>query len=82
MSFRCDPILPLRRSDKVTAALQRLDQGVRTVTDSDAYAAYLQAMGRFHTYSAHNVLLIWTQRPEETRVAGYRASRSVCEGPR
>ena len=56
------------RADKVTAAVQRLDQGVRTLTDSDHYAAYLQAMGRFHAYSAHNVLLIWTQRSEATRV--------------
>jgi hypothetical protein len=36
---------------------------------------YLAAMAKFSTYSLHNVLLIKYQRPEATRVAGYRKWR-------
>ena len=34
---------------------------------------YLKAMGRFHNYSLGNAILIGFQRPEATRVAGFRA---------
>src|SRR5947199_7190333 len=33
----------------------------------------LRAMARFHTYSFGNVLLVATQRPTATQVAGWRA---------
>ena len=35
--------------------------------------AYLRAMGNFHNYSFGNVMLIVSQNPEATKVAGYRA---------
>ena len=38
---------------------------------------YLAAMGKFHRYSASNILLIITQRPDATRVAGYQTWRKV-----
>ena len=38
---------------------------------SAALMQYLAAMSRFHHYSWNNVLLIQTQRPDATRVAGY-----------
>ncbi len=38
---------------------------------SDALTAYLRFLGRFHRYSALNVLLIHVQNPEATHVAGY-----------
>src|SRR5712692_10494183 len=38
---------------------------------SDALQNYLATMGRFHRYSWGNVLLIGSQRPTATRVAGY-----------
>ena len=44
---------------------------------SETLTQYLSAMGRFSTYSIGNVLLILTQRPEATRVAGYRAWQSL-----
>ena len=34
-------------------------------------------MARFHTYSFNNVALIVAQRPEATRVAGYRAWQAL-----
>ncbi len=38
---------------------------------------YLAAMGKFHRYSASNILLIITQRPDATRVAGYQTWRKL-----
>lgn len=51
---------------------------------SQTLVAYLGAMARFHRYSFGNVLLIAAQRPDASRVAGYRTwqqlSRQVKEG--
>jgi antirestriction protein ArdC len=51
---------------------------------SEALKNYLSAMSRFHRYSWGNVLLIASQRPTATRVAGYHAwqqvGRSVKKG--
>jgi len=53
---------------------------------SESLAAYLKAMGRFHRYSLHNVLLIALQRPAATHVAGFHAwkrlGRFVRKGER
>ncbi len=38
---------------------------------------YLTAMAKFPSYSWHNVILIATQRPDATRVAGFRAWRRL-----
>lgn len=40
---------------------------------SDALLTYLEAAGRFHQYSFNNMMLILLQRPDATRVAGFRA---------
>jgi hypothetical protein len=51
---------------------------------SDALREYLAAMGRFHRYSWTNTVLIQSQRPTATRVAGYHTwrdfGRSVRRG--
>jgi len=43
-----------------------------TAGHSEALTAYLKAIGRFHRYSLHNVLLIASQRPNASHVAGFR----------
>jgi antirestriction protein ArdC len=40
---------------------------------SDALKAYLSVMSRFHKYSWGNCLLIYSQRPDATHVAGFHA---------
>ncbi len=40
---------------------------------SESLLAYLEAAGRFHQYSFNNMMLILLQRPDATRVAGFRA---------
>ena len=44
---------------------------------SEGFANYLRTMARFHTYSFNNVALIVAQRPEGTRVAGYKAWQAL-----
>ena len=39
---------------------------------SEALTGYLKAIGRFHHYSLHNVLLIASQKPDASYVAGFR----------
>lgn len=53
---------------------QAMDDLVATVEagKSDQLKAYLGMVGRFHRYSFGNVLLIASQRPGATFVAGYR----------
>ena len=63
------------RDDKVRGiaeeALQRLSADL-AAGRSESLIQYLAAMGRFHRYSWNNVLLIASQRPTATRVAGYQ----------
>jgi antirestriction protein ArdC len=44
---------------------------------SETLRQYLVAMGRFHRYSFNNLVLIRMQRPDATRVAGYRKWRQL-----
>src|SRR5215207_1437335 len=64
-------------SDSVAASLFQLERAVAAIQDSDTFRAYLSAQARFHNYSFGNVLLILSQRPESTRVAGYRTWQSL-----
>jgi hypothetical protein len=72
--------LRLRRAhDQLTAAVAQL-------TSSDGWRRMLTVAARFHRYSPNNVLLITVQRPDATRVAGYRTwqqlGRQVRKGER
>src|SRR5579859_693323 len=39
---------------------------------SEALTGYLKAIGRFHRYSLHNVMLIASQKPNASYIAGFR----------
>jgi len=52
---------------KATQHVAALQQG-----HSEVLTAYLKAIGRFHRYSLHNVLLIALQKPDASYVAGFR----------
>ncbi len=60
------------RDERVKAALQTLEAGIERMVDSDSFRQYLETMSRFHRYSFNNVMLIMMQRPDATRVAGFR----------
>jgi hypothetical protein len=51
---------------------QQLEAG-----NSQQLDAYLRAMGRFHRYSFNNVMLIISQRPGATQVAGFHTWRKL-----
>src|SRR6266849_1434968 len=52
-----------------------IDALVKALEDghSEALSSYLTAMAQFHHYSFQNILLIASQRPTASRVAGIRA---------
>jgi len=62
----------LSREERLKDTLQTLEHGIDSILSSEAFASHLQTLARFHSYSFGNVLLIRAQRPEATRVAGYR----------
>ena len=65
------------RARSMTAeALEELTEQLNS-GKSDRLTAYLKAMGRFHAYSFGNVMLIASQRPDATRVAGFKAWKSL-----
>jgi len=72
--------------DRLSEIHDRLMTAVDALTTSDSWRAMLTVAARFHTYSPNNVLLIAAQRPDATRVAGYRAwtqlGRQVRKGER
>src|SRR2546423_219553 len=53
--------------------LQRLEQAVGEIHDSDTFRRYLDMQSRFHRYSFGNTLLILMQCPDATQVAGFHA---------
>jgi hypothetical protein len=56
----------------VTASIDALVKALEA-GHSEALSAYLTAMSQFHNYSFQNILLIASQRPTATRVAGIRS---------
>ena len=44
---------------------------------SETLRSYLAAMARFHRYSLHNLILIVSQRPDATRVAGFHTWKQL-----
>lgn len=62
---------------RVRQYVEQLDQQVSAIQDSDTFRQYLTAQAKFHNYSFGNVLLILAQKPDATRVAGFRAWQSM-----
>jgi len=68
-SFAIEPEVKERRIDEV---LKRLKEGVDEIQESDNFREFLLTMSKFHDYSIGNLILITIQKPEATRVAGFR----------
>lgn len=58
-------------SSNKAEVLNRLEQAVGQIQDSETFRRYLEVQARFHHYSFGNVALILFQRPDATHVAGY-----------
>jgi len=57
-------------------AIEQLRQALES-GESSALKQYLRAMARFHRYSWGNVMLIATQKPQASHVAGFNAWRKL-----
>jgi hypothetical protein len=71
--------------EKTKAAFERIEQGVKDVYQSDNFKQYLKALSKFHNYSLNNTILILSQKPDASLVAGYNSwrdnfSRNVNRG--
>ena len=51
----------------------QLAERVGSLDSLEAWGAWLRFANSFHRYSFNNTVLIWSQRPDATMVAGYRA---------
>lgn len=51
---------------------RQLAEQVETLQTSEGWQAMLDTAAKFHRYSFNNVMLIHMQKPDATRVAGYR----------
>ena len=60
-------------ADKVRQLHDSLTAQVEALVSGEDWARFLTVASRFHRYSANNVWLIMAQRPDATRVAGYRS---------
>lgn len=62
----------MTRTDRLAEAQDRLGAAVEHLTNGEDWQRFLDTARRFRTYSLNNLLLIFVQRPDATRVAGYR----------
>lgn len=67
-SFSLEPEAKERKIDEV---LRKLKEGVEDIQDSQSFREFLLTMSKFHDYSIGNLILIASQRPDATRVAGF-----------
>src|SRR5439155_14162610 len=65
------------RSEKRAQLLSQLGQQVETLKASEGWLAWLETAAKFHRYSVGNQLMILSQRPDATRVAGFQTWKSL-----
>lgn len=63
--------------NKMNELMDLLQQGLKTIQSEKEFRRYLKLMARFPSYSPRNTLLIFTQMPEATLVAGYSTWKTV-----
>lgn len=58
-------------TNKTALAFEQLEAGLAELLESGDWQRYLKVQSQFHNYSFNNVMLILSQFPEASRVAGY-----------
>jgi len=58
---------------KLEATASKINEGILAATTSEGWVKFLHFARSFHNYSVRNWILIWTQCPTATRVAGFNA---------
>ena len=67
----------MTRTDRLAEAHDQLVAAIEHLTTGEDWQRFLDTASRFRTYSLNNLLLIFLQRPDATRVAGYRTWQSL-----
>lgn len=73
-SFAIETEVKERKIDEV---LKRLKEGVSDIQESGNFKQFLLTMSKFHDYSIGNLILIMVQKPEATRVAGFKTWKDL-----
>lgn len=60
-----------KNKEQLKAITNSIEPGIKDLFRSDRYAQYLCTMSRFRHYSVNNTMLIYTQKPDTTLVAGF-----------
>lgn len=61
------------REERRAEQREKVREAVSRLMSEEGFRAWLQTRAKFHRYSLNNTLLIALQRPDATRVAGYKA---------
>ena len=61
------------RDDRTKQAFEMIEEGVKDVFSSENFKNYLSCLSKFHSYSLNNTLLILSQNPQASLVAGYNS---------
>jgi antirestriction protein ArdC len=64
-------------TDKINESITALCAETDAAKQNETYRAWLHTLSRFYSYSFNNWLLIYTQRPDATRVAGFQTWKSL-----
>ena len=65
------------RAEKRAAEREQMQAAIEALRTSEGWKRWLKVRRHFHTYTFHNQLLIASQCPEATRVAGFRSWLSI-----
>lgn len=60
-----------KKKSEMDDMIQRIDEGVKAVFESERYKEYLKFASKFTDYSARNTMLINMQKPDATLVAAF-----------
>jgi hypothetical protein len=65
--------------DRVNELIEQLENGIKETLNGERYKAFLKLQSQFHSYSFNNAMLIYLQRPDATRVAGFQTWKNNFE---
>lgn len=70
---------PEERKAQIDKAFRDIESNIPTALDNDTFKDYLQTISKFHNYSINNQILIRSQCPNASFVAGFNSWRDNFE---
>lgn len=65
------------KETKIKDIFNKIQTGVTNIIESGEYAKFLKFSKNFHSYSFNNIVLIYSQMPNATKVAGFKTWQSM-----